>query len=156
METKREFDGRSDVYGMSVLPDIGKRCEGRGESYAVSARRRRFLREGLRILGIGTAYFFWVCLTGVGIPCPFRLLTGYLCPGCGITHYFVALLQLHFADAYSANPFLFVLMPFLVTYGIYRSHLYIKTGSEEYTGVELGLLLLTLVGAIAFAVYRNL
>ena len=79
-----------------------------------------------------------------------------MCPGCGITHYFVALLQLHFADAYSANPFLFVLMPFLVTYGIYRSHLYIKTGSEEYTGVELGLLLLTLVGAIAFAVYRNL
>ena len=128
METKREFDGRSDVYGMSVLPDIGKRCEGREESNAVSARRRRFLREGLRILGIGTAYFFWVCLTGVGI----------------------------FADAYSANPFLFVLMPFLVTYGIYRSHLYIKTGSEEYTGVELGLLLLTLVGAIAFAVYRNL
>ena len=104
METKREFDGRSDVYGMSVLPDIGKRCEGREESNAVSARRRRFLREGLRILGIGTAYFFWVCLTGVGIPCPFRLLTGYLCPGCDHA-LFVALLQFHFADAYLPTRF---------------------------------------------------
>ena len=126
------------------------------KSNAVSIRRRRFLREGVRILGIGAAYFLWVCLTGVGIPCPFRLLTGYMCPGCGITHCCVALLQFRFADAFSANPFLFVLMPFSIPYGIYRAHRYIQTGRTEYTGTELGLLFLTLVGAIVFAVYRNL
>lgn len=132
------------------------RSAGGGNIDAVSVRRRRFLREGLRILGIGALYFFWVRLTGVGIPCPFRLLTGYLCPGCGITHYCVALLQLRFADACSANPFLFVLMPFFILYGIYRAHRYIQTGRTEYTLAELILLLLTLAGAIAFAVYRNL
>lgn len=117
MEIKRELGGQLARYGTTILSDISKRCAGLVKSDAVSTRRKRFLREGIRILGIGVIYFFWVCLTGVGIPCPFRLLTGYLCPGCGITHYCIAMLQLRFADAYSANPFLFVLMPFLFPTG---------------------------------------
>ena len=156
MEIKRELGGQLARYGTTILSDISKRCAGLVKSDAVSTRRKRFLREGIRILGIGVIYFFWVCLTGVGIPCPFRLLTGYLCPGCGITHYCIAMLQLRFADAYSANPFLFVLMPFFILYGIYRTHRFIQTGRTEYSVAELGLLLMTLVGAIVFSVYRNL
>lgn len=156
MEIKRELGGQLARYGTTILSDISKRCAGLVKSDAVSTRRKRFLREGIRILGIGVIYFFWVCLTGVGIPCPFRLLTGYLCPGCGITHYCIAMLQLRFADAYSANPFLFVLMPFFIPYGIYRTHRFIQTGRTEYSVAELGLLLMTLVGAIVFSVYRNL
>ena len=156
MEIKRELGGQLARYGTTILSDISKRCAGLVKSDAVSTRRKRFLREGIRILGIGVIYFFWVCLTGVGIPCPFRLLTGYLCPGCGITHYCIAMLQLRFADAYSANPFLFVLMPFFIPYGICRTHRFIQTGRTEYSVAELGLLLMTLVGAIVFSVYRNL
>ena len=156
MEIKRESGGQLARYRTAILPDISKRRAGLVKSDAVSVRRRQFLREGIRILGIGVVYFFWVCITGVGIPCPFRLLTGYLCPGCGITHYCIALLQFRFADAYSANPFLFVLMPFFIPYGIYRAHRVIQTGRTEYSRAEIGLLLVTLVGAIVFAVYRNL
>ena len=156
MEIKRESGGQLARYRTAILPDISKRRAGLVKSDAVSVRRRQFLREGIRILGIGVVYFFWVCITGVGIPCPFRLLTGYLCPGCGITHYCIALLQFRFADAYSANPFLFVLMPFFIPYGIYRAHRVIQTGRTEYSRAEIGLLLVTLVGVIVFAVYRNL
>ena len=41
--------------------------------------------------------------TGLGIPCPWRQLTGTLCPLCGGTHVGMALLQGDLAGAWAAN-----------------------------------------------------
>ena len=41
--------------------------------------------------------------------CPFKALTGLPCPGCGITHAFLALGRLDFAGAWAANPLVFPL-----------------------------------------------
>lgn len=47
-------------------------------------------------------------VTGVGLPCPFRMLTGWLCPLCGGTHLGVALLTGDLGAAWQANPLLLI------------------------------------------------
>lgn len=43
-------------------------------------------------------------LTGHGLPCLFRALTGYLCPGCRMTRAAVAILGEDFAKAWQYTP----------------------------------------------------
>lgn len=44
--------------------------------------------------------------------CPLRLISGYPCPGCGMTRAFISLLKFDFTGAFSLNPsvFLWVLL----------------------------------------------
>lgn len=71
------------------------------------------------VLGLGLLYAVWLLLSGPGIPCPFRKVTGWLCPGCGITTLILCLLKLDFTGAFAANPFLFVTGPFLAAGFLY-------------------------------------
>lgn len=49
--------------------------------------------------------------------CPFRLLTGMQCPGCGSTRAFYQLLHLHPVAAFKLNPLMVLTLPFIV-YGL--------------------------------------
>jgi Protein of unknown function (DUF2752) len=42
------------------------------------------------------------------IPCPFKLLTGWPCPGCGLTHAFCDISHAQWMMAWSDNPFGFL------------------------------------------------
>lgn len=66
------------------------------------------------MLGLGTAYYIWLRLTGLAIPCVFRMITGWKCPGCGITTLILCIAKFDFAGAFQANPFLFVTGPALL------------------------------------------
>ncbi|MFT3834816.1 MAG: DUF2752 domain-containing protein [Micropruina sp.] len=57
--------------------------------------------------------------TGLGIPCPWRALTGTLCPFCGGTHVGMALLRGDLADAWAANQFVVVGLGVLVVLGLF-------------------------------------
>ncbi len=46
--------------------------------------------------------------------CPFRLLTGCQCPGCGSTRAFYQLLHLHPVAAFKFNPLTVLTLPFIV------------------------------------------
>jgi hypothetical protein len=46
--------------------------------------------------------------------CPFRLLTGMQCPGCGSTRAFYQLLHLHPLAAFKLNPLMVLTLPFIV------------------------------------------
>jgi hypothetical protein len=48
-------------------------------------------------------------VTGFGLPCPWRAVTGTLCPLCGATALGGHLLHGEFAAAWAANQFVFVL-----------------------------------------------
>ena len=50
--------------------------------------------------GLGAVHL----VTGLGLPCPFRALTGWLCPFCGGTHMVEALIRGDVAGAWAANP----------------------------------------------------
>jgi len=46
--------------------------------------------------------------------CPFLLLTGYQCPGCGSTRACYQLLHLHPFAAFKLNPLMVLTLPFIV------------------------------------------
>lgn len=54
--------------------------------------------------------------------CPFRLITGLPCPGCGLTRAWVYIVHGHWGDAVDANPFgylaLGVALAFIVIVGL--------------------------------------
>lgn len=50
------------------------------------------------------------------LPCPFHLFTGYECPFCGAQRMLLALLHGNIQEAYSYNPVLFCLLPFIILY----------------------------------------
>ena len=119
-------------------------------------RAKRLLREIGWILVMGTAYAIWFSFTGIGIPCPIRAVTGYRCPGCGITHCAVNLLHGRVLEAFEANQFVFILAPFGLIYGIWRAVRYIRDGSEEISIPETIVFAILFILAIAFAFYRNI
>ncbi len=75
--------------------------------FAFSSRQR----ASSRLVAVGAFGLFGVGLsltyriTGWGFPCPWRSLTGTLCPLCGATHVGNDLLAGDIAAAWAANPF---------------------------------------------------
>jgi len=65
------------------------------------------LRAAAAFGAVGVGASVLALTTGLGVTCPWRSLTGTLCPLCGGTHLGVALLRGDPAAAWSANPFVF-------------------------------------------------
>lgn len=74
---------------------------------APSGDRRRFpLRRsafttGAGVLCAGLFYGYVLVPLGISIPCPFRLITGWRCPGCGISRLCLDLLHGRFSPVYN-------------------------------------------------------
>ncbi len=111
------------------------------------------LRGVLFFLLLGILYLIFIELTGIMIPCPFKLLTGLECPGCGVTHMFVHMAHLDFEAAFYDNPFLFVTWPLIVGYLIYYFHKKSKGEDIKY-GHYIEVTFLVMV--LAFGVLRNI
>lgn len=94
-------------------------------------RKRLFqvLRSGLLLLCIGILYSIFLQKTGIGLVCPVNFLTGLKCPGCGVSHMCIALMQFDFVTAFQANPVLLLLSPVLAVVGLQYLMHYIKTGA---------------------------
>lgn len=80
----------------------------------ITSVKRLWDKECVKFPVLGFLYFIWIEGTGISFPCPFRWLTGYLCPGCGITALCLSLIHGDVRAAYEANPFLFCTLPFLL------------------------------------------
>ena len=72
--------------------------------------RKKILKIYAVVLSVGLAYFLFIRLTGLGLPCFYLKTTGYLCPGCGSTRMFLALSRLDLAAAFSYNPVVLILV----------------------------------------------
>lgn len=112
------------------------------------------IRYLFMILGVGFGYYLWLNFTHLGIPCLFRTITGWLCPGCGITHMLIALIQLDFHTAYLENPFLLLTFPFILYQIIYQRYLQITKRTNPYWNQLL--LWLYVIALILFGILRNL
>ena len=80
----------------------------------MSGSQKKLLKETLVCAGILAAYYFFIRLTGLHIPCLFRKITGLKCPGCGLTAMCMHLSHFRFGAAFSSNPLMFVLTPLLL------------------------------------------
>ena len=109
----------------------------------------------LFIIFIG--YYFIHKFTGFGIPCPFYKLTGYKCPGCGITHCLFDILNLRFKEAFNDNQLVFIMLPFIALYYFYQTYLYIYDKKDQILVkipkvFKITILIITLL----FGVIRNI
>lgn len=73
-----------------------------------------------RLAGFGVAGGLIASLGafGVGLPCPWRSVTGTLCPLCGSTHLGIALARGDLAAAWAANSFVFAGLGVLAVLGV--------------------------------------
>ena len=80
----------------------------------------------LSLLLIGLSYGIFVRKTGFAIPCIFYRITGFQCPGCGVTRMCLALMRFDFVEAYHYNKLLFIISLF-ITLGKFQLSNLIKT-----------------------------
>lgn len=105
----------------------------------------------ITLIVIGLAYFVWIKLTQLAIPCFFRTITGWKCPGCGITTLFYSLLSGDVMGAVKANVFLMITIPFLLFEFIYECIL----GPQHKKWNDV-LLAVYIIGLVCFGVIRNI
>lgn len=111
-------------------------------------KKRSPLFKGAILAATGLIYFkAWVPLTGITVPCPFHAVTGWYCPGCGITRAILSLLHLDWVQAFRYNPLVFVLAPMYVAYAV--TH---KKGMRRFSQ---SLMAFMLVMSLAFGLLRN-
>lgn len=97
------------------------------------SRRKLWLMHGGIVLGCLALLLFWRC--------PIRLLTGFACPGCGVTRAFFAALRLDFSGAFALHP-LFWLAPFLVLIPVHIRPLSRRIPSRVLWAVTAGIAVL--------------
>lgn len=114
------------------------------------------LKKVTPVLALGVAYLVFCRLTGWGIPCIFQLITGWYCPGCGLSRMCIALSGLDIYAAARANIFALCLLPLGGGWLVYRAVKYVRTGSwEEPVAITVCYDVLVVL-AILFGVLRNL
>lgn len=93
-------------------------------------------------------YIFLNQKIGFSIPCFFKKMTNYYCPGCGITRMFFSILRFDFYQAFRYNPLVFL---YLIGYLLY---LIIRKFTKFEFSNKLSYILLII--AILFGVLRNI
>lgn len=120
------------------------------------ARLLSLIKKTALLLAAGIAYYIFIKLTGLGIPCVFRLVTGNLCPGCGVTRMCISLLR---GDLYAAmrnNLLIMVCLPFFAVIGIRQAALYVRCGKAEMNLLEKIFFITVFLLMIPFTVMRNM
>ena len=81
-------------------------------------KKRLFFAAAAAFLAATALFFLYRFEDGVGLPCPFYLITGWYCSGCGTTRALRSILHLNFYKAFRYNSLFTILFPFLAFYFI--------------------------------------
>ena len=103
-------------------------------------------------------YYIIVRIIGFGIPCIFRVITGFKCPGCGVSRMLMALLQLDLKGAFLENRVLFVMLPLLVFIIVRAAYLYVTQKKPGKTAAAITKILYPalIVILLLWGVLRNI
>lgn len=108
---------------------------------------------------VGLIYYGFILATGNSIPCLFYTLTGYYCPGCGLTTMVLFIGEADFLRAFEANRAVFVILPFVIL--LYIASILSKFICSNrikiiYEKHKVIVEMLLLVYLIAFGIIRNI
>ena len=121
-----------------------------------TARVAVLLDAGL-LAGGGAAYLYFHDPSVYPIPCVFHLLTGLYCPGCGAGRACFALLHGELGEAFSYNPLMVILIPFLCLYAAARGFDWAVTGGNHVDGkISVKLLVAIRVLILIYGIVRNI
>ena len=104
---------------------------------------------------LGIIYIIINEKTDFSIPCIFHELTGFLCPGCGITRCIMSILHGNFYEAFRYNAFVFIGLPFFIF--IYINNL-INTLTDKGKKIVVPekILIILVIILIVFGIVRNI
>lgn len=119
-------------------------------------RSKEVIKSILILLGIGMLYAFFTTVTGFRIPCIINRITGFYCPGCGVTRMCLSLLRFDFALAFRCNQLLFLSLPLLAGIIVRLLYRYIRYGTAKAEPWINCLLVLLIICFLVFGVIRNL
>lgn len=104
---------------------------------------------GLFLIGSGILYLKVISpALGFHIPCIFRHVTGFYCPGCGMTRASLAILEGDIYQSFRFNMLIFILLPLFILFYVLEKKGKVKASKS----LMFAMLTLTL----AFGVLRNL
>ena len=93
---------------------------------------------------------------GTFLPCPFRALTGWWCPGCGVTRAIHHLFRGEIVQALRFNLFVIVILAALVaTWSAWTAHAAGKNVTRIVTCIPVWLQVAAGAALLVFAVVRN-
>ena len=92
------------------------------------------LRTVSLLLCAGLLYAFLCRKTGFAVPCPVYTLTGFKCPGCGVSRMCLALLHGNIAEAFRQNRAVLLLTPAFVFIAVSYCIGYIRRGERLLRG----------------------
>ena len=109
----------------------------------------------LLIAGAVYLFIFEPGKSGFFPGCPFRLLTGFTCPGCGTTRALHQILHGHFDTAFTLNPLLLVAIPFLLFALLRYSVIVMRGGVPRPNAMPAAYLYALFVIIVSFWIFRN-
>lgn len=134
----------------ALLPSLAD-IESRGLRHAIFWTGAAFCAAG------AAAVYHWNPENTAFFPtCPIRSLTGYYCPGCGMTRALHQLLHGHIGAALSFNPLLIVAAPFVTCWIISELFLLLSGRAGPRIQVSEKFMWLILIGVVTFGIVRNI
>lgn len=120
-------------------------------------RIRNVISISFILLIILISYYYLNHQYNIGIPCIFYKITGYYCPGCGITRCIFAILEGNIYEAFKYNQLVFILIPFLSIYFIYNIYIYIFNKENNlFKKIPNYIYIILLIITISYGILRNI
>ena len=119
-------------------------------------RARHILLPAAIVGAVGLGYLLFHELTGLALPCPYRLIFHVYCPGCGVSRMFFHLFRGEIAEAFSSNCVVFCLLPVALIEAVIHGLRYIRTGNGSFCRSErIGSYIIIGI-LVVFGIVRNL
>jgi hypothetical protein len=109
----------------------------------------------LLIAGAVYLFIFEPGKSGFFPGCPFRVLTGFTCPGCGTTRALHQILHGHFDIAFTLNPLLLIAIPFALFAFLRYSVIVMRGGVPRPNSLPAPVIYAIFFIIVSFWIFRN-
>jgi hypothetical protein len=109
----------------------------------------------LGALGLIYIYLYEPGKTGFFMPCPFRMLTGFTCPGCGATRALHQMVHGNFTAAFMLNPLFLIVIPLLLIAFLRYSIIVMNGGVPRKNALPPKYIYAIFFVVLSFWIFRN-